>query len=80
MSVSVYDATLLGYVIFVFGCHQEVFDGPAPFEVYLNAIFPAYIFYTLTEAFCVRNHYVVSFDVGDVTTTRWLLLDIGITF
>ena len=26
----IYDATLFGYVVFVFGCHHEVFDGLAP--------------------------------------------------
>ena len=57
-SVSVYDATLLDYVVFIFGCHQEVFDGPALWsilEYHISYIF----FYTLTEAFHVRNHYVV---------------------
>ena len=49
--VSVYDAILFGYVVFVFGCHQEVFDGPAPFEVYLNAIFLTYICYTINSIF-----------------------------
>ena len=30
--VSVYDATLLSNMVFVFRCHQEVFDGPAPLK------------------------------------------------
>ena len=34
--VSVYDATVLSYMVFVFGCHQEVFDGSAPFKVYFE--------------------------------------------
>ena len=51
------------YMVFVFGCHQEVFDGPTPFKVYLYAMFLAYIFYAFTEAFSVWYHYVISFDV-----------------
>ena len=47
-------------MVFVFGCHQEVFAGPAPFKIYLNGMYLTYIFNTLTVALCVRNHYVVS--------------------
>ena len=35
---SVYDSTFLCYMIFVFVCHQEVFDAPASFKVYLYCI------------------------------------------
>ena len=36
---SVDNTTLLGYRIFVFGCHQEVFDGSALLEVHLYTMF-----------------------------------------
>ena len=49
--VSVYNATLLRFMVFVCGCHQEVFDGPAPFKVYFNAMFLTYIFIHLLRPF-----------------------------
>ena len=59
--VSMHDTILFGCMIFIFGYHQEVFDGSTPFEVYLNAIFLTYIFVTLIEAFSIWNSYIVSF-------------------
>ena len=72
--VSVYDATLLSFMVFVFGCHQEVFGTPAPFKVYLYAMFPTYIFYAFTEAFCIWYHYILSFGVRNGTVACWFLL------
>ena len=51
--VSVYNAIPFGNMIFVLGCHQEVFDGPSLFKVNLYAMFIAYIFYASAVAFCV---------------------------
>ena len=63
-------------MIFVLGCHQEVFDGPTPFKVYLYPMFLVHIFYTCTKAFCIWYHYIVYFDVkvGTGTVACWFLL------
>ena len=68
---SVDDATLLSYRIFVFRCHQEVFDGFPHFEVHLYTMFPADSFYVFTQAFCIWDHYVVSFVDGVGTVACW---------
>ena len=58
--VSIYDTTFLSDEIFIFWCHQEVFDGFASFEENLNAIFLASIFDTFPQAFDVWHSYVCS--------------------
>ena len=62
--VPVYDATLFCYGIFVFRCHQEVFDCFAPSKVDLYAMLLTYVFEAFTEASCVCYCYVISSDVG----------------
>ena len=50
-------------------CHQEVLDGFASFEKYLNTISFAYVLDTFPQAFDVRNSYVCSsFSSIDVTS------------
>ena len=58
--IPIYDATLLGDVVSIFGFHQEVFDGLASSEVDLYAIFLAGVFKTFTKTFAVWNSYVGS--------------------
>ena len=58
--VPVDDATFLSNQISVFGCHQEVFDGFASFEEYLNTIFFTSVFDTSPQAFDVWNSYIGS--------------------
>ena len=62
--VSINDAIFLSDQISVFGCHQEVFDGFASFEEYLNAILLACLFDTFTQAFDIWNSYVCSSFYG----------------
>ena len=45
--------TLVDHRLFVLGGHQEVSDGPATFEVSLNAISTTYLFDTFTKTLCV---------------------------
>ena len=79
---SVYDATLLGFMIFVLGYHQEDFDGFTPFEIHLYTMFPANSFYAFTQTFCVGYHYIVSFvdGVGIGTAAFWFLVAITASF
>ena len=60
--VSVYDATLLSHMVFVFGWHQEVFDGPAPFKVYFYAMFLQWdnICQNLWHNICQHNMAITS--------------------
>ena len=62
-AIPIDDATLLGDVISVFGCHQEVFDGLASSKIDLYAILLTSVFETFTQAFAVRNSYIGSSDV-----------------
>ena len=75
--VSVNDATFLSDEISVFWCHQEVFDGFASFEEYLNAILLTSVFNTFTQAFNIWNSYVCSSFMGLVLplSPLFLLLD-----
>ena len=57
--VPIYDATLFCYEIFVFRCHQEVFDCLGPSKVNLYAMLLTYVFETFTEASCVCYCYVI---------------------
>ena len=57
------DATLLGDVFSVFGCHQEVFDCLASSKIYLNTILLTGVLETFTQASAVRNSYMGSSDV-----------------
>ena len=45
--------TLVAYRVFVLGGDQEVFDGPATFEVGLNVISTTDLFDTFTKTLCV---------------------------
>ena len=51
--VPVDDTTLVDHRVFVLGGDQEVFDGPATFEVGLNAISATDLFHTFTKTMCV---------------------------
>ena len=52
------------YGIFIFRCHQEVFDCFAPSKVDLYAMLLTYVFEVYTEASCVCYCYVISSDIG----------------
>ena len=56
--VSIDDSTFLLYRFFIFGSHQEVFDGSTSFKVHLYPIFAANLLYALTQPTVIRNHYV----------------------
>ena len=43
-------------MIFVFGSHQEAFDGVASLEVYLDPMLLANILYAFTESLYIRKH------------------------
>ena len=48
---SVDDATLFCDIVFVFGSHQEAFDGVSFFIMYLYPMFAAYIFHASLSPF-----------------------------
>ena len=55
-------ATLFCCVVFVFRCHQFIFQGLSTLEMYLYAISFTYVLETLTEALIVRYCNVTSID------------------
>ena len=54
--LSIDDTTCFGYVIFIFRCHLEVFDGFSSLKVHLYPTFSAYNFNAFTQAFWIRYH------------------------
>ena len=59
-------------------CHQEVFDGFASFEEYLNAILLTNVFDTFTQAFDVWNSYVGSSFYGIGVASQSLVFVSGL--
>ena len=62
MHNTVYDAPVFSDRIFVFWCHQEVFDCFACSKVNLYDMLLTYVYETFTEAFCVCYCYDVPSD------------------
>ena len=72
--VPTYYATLFGYVVFVFRCHQDVFEGLPSSKVNLYAMLLEYIFEAFTKAFYVWYCYVISSNIGLVVCYILLLV------
>ena len=75
--VPVYDATLFCYGIFIFRCHQEVFDC---FALDLYAMLLTYVFEAFTEVSCVCYCYVISSDVGPAFVVCSILILVVVSF
>ena len=54
----VYYATFVGNVVFIFGCHQFIFQGLATFEMNFYAIYRPHVLDCFTQAFFIWNSYM----------------------